>query len=285
MAERVEGPLTVAETGGKQQTVVSANSLLVGRAAPAAGGGGGTHDENGDVVVGGGQPPAKVADVLVDVGDKGASGGITVRDQDDGAIITLNGETGQLLVGARRGRPGQLVVRSGKNGPLIIIDGSGGRIEFRDDQVNSTLVIDGLRGDIELLGADCAEDFDVVGPTEAGSVLCVDDDGTLRACDVAYDRHVVGVVSGAGNWRPGLRLDRQRSSRPRAPVALAGKVYCLADANQEPIGMGDLLTTSATPGHAMRASDPAKAFGAVLGKSLGALPTGRGLVPTLIALQ
>ncbi len=52
-----------------------------------------------------------------------------------------------------------------------------------------------------------------------------------------------------------------------------------------PIGVGDLLTTSSTPGHAMRAADPARAFGAVLGKSLGRLTGGQGLVPVLVALQ
>ena len=67
--------------------------------------------------------------------------------------------------------------------------------------------------------------------------------------------------------------------------ALAGKVDCLPDVDQEPIRMGDFLTTSTTPGRAVRASGPAKAFGGVLGKRLGALSAGRGLVPVLISLQ
>jgi hypothetical protein len=46
-----------------------------------------------------------------------------------------------------------------------------------------------------------------------------------------------------------------------------------------------MLTTSSTPGHAMRATDPGRAFGAVIGKALGSLPSGRGLVPVLVALQ
>ncbi len=33
------------------------------------------------------------------------------------------------------------------------------------------------------------------------------------------------------------------------------------------------------------ARDPERAFGAVLGKALRPLPTGRGLIPVLIALQ
>jgi hypothetical protein len=51
------------------------------------------------------------------------------------------------------------------------------------------------------------------------------------------------------------------------------------------VEVGDLLTTSATPGHAMKAADPARAFGAVLGKALGSMREGRALVPILVTLQ
>jgi hypothetical protein len=51
------------------------------------------------------------------------------------------------------------------------------------------------------------------------------------------------------------------------------------------IDVGDLLTTSPNPGHAMKASDPLKAFGAVIGKALRPLNEGQGLIPILIALQ
>ena len=63
-----------------------------------------------------------------------------------------------------------------------------------------------------------------------------------------------------------------------------GKVCCKADAQFGPIEVGDLLTTSPTPGHAMKASDPAKAFGAVIGKALGSLKAGTGLIPIIVAL-
>jgi hypothetical protein len=69
------------------------------------------------------------------------------------------------------------------------------------------------------------------------------------------------------------------------PVALVGKVYCKVDAQYGPIEVGDLLTTSCTPGHAMKASDPLKAFGSVIGKALRPLEEGQGLIPILIALQ
>jgi hypothetical protein len=64
-----------------------------------------------------------------------------------------------------------------------------------------------------------------------------------------------------------------------------GKVMCKADAGYGPIACGDLLTTSATPGHAMKATDASRFAGAVLGKALGSLEDGRGFVPVLVALQ
>jgi len=48
---------------------------------------------------------------------------------------------------------------------------------------------------------------------------------------------------------------------------------------------GDLLTTAATPGHAMRVTDPTKASGAILGKAMTGLSEGRGLVLVLVSLQ
>jgi hypothetical protein len=68
-------------------------------------------------------------------------------------------------------------------------------------------------------------------------------------------------------------------------VALAGKVYCKVDASETPVAVGDLLTTSAKPGHAMKAEDPHKAFGSVIGKALQSLSEGPGLIPVLVALQ
>ena len=71
----------------------------------------------------------------------------------------------------------------------------------------------------------------------------------------------------------------------RRPLALTGRVYCKVDAEFAPIEVGDLLTTSPSPGFAMKASDQALAFGSVIGKAMGRLESGRGLVPILIALQ
>ena len=141
--------------------------------------------------------------------------------------------------------------------------------------------------DIVLANADCAEDFDIAGlvKVEPGTVMVIDSEGALRESDRAYDKRVAGVISGAGNYKPGIVLDKQESSKNRMPIALLGKVYCKVDANYGAIEVGDLLTTSPTPGHAMKTDDPFKAFGAVIGKALRPLEAGQGLIPILIALQ
>jgi hypothetical protein len=92
-------------------------------------------------------------------------------------------------------------------------------------------------------------------------------------------------VSGGGSFRPRIVLDKQRERCDRKPIALMGKVYCKVDADCGAIAVGDLLTTAATRGHAMKAVDPQRAFGAVIGKALAALSSGRGLIPILVALQ
>jgi hypothetical protein len=69
------------------------------------------------------------------------------------------------------------------------------------------------------------------------------------------------------------------------PVALTGRVYCWGDASHGAIEVGDLLTTSTTPGHAMKATDTAKAQGAIIGKAMTTLKSGKGLVLVLVNLQ
>jgi hypothetical protein len=142
-------------------------------------------------------------------------------------------------------------------------------------------------GDVRLAGADCAEDFDVRDRAllEAGMVMVIGGEEQLERCCHPYDRRVAGVLSGAGDCRPGIVLGKQRQRPDRLPLALSGKVLCLVDAGYSAVDTGDLLTTSPTHGHAMKASEPGRAFGAVLGKALRPLSSGRGLVPIIVSLQ
>jgi hypothetical protein len=58
-------------------------------------------------------------------------------------------------------------------------------------------------------------------------VVVLDDLGRVQLSARPYDNRVARVISGAGDYRPGLVLDRRQSAGPRRPVALMGKVNCL----------------------------------------------------------
>jgi hypothetical protein len=161
-----------------------------------------------------------------------------------------------------------------------------GDVEVQDGEITApTVVITG--------GADLSEGFRVSaapsGRTPSpGLLVRLDDEapGALVVCDEAYDRRVAGVISGAGDVSPGLLMGQEGSAADGdLPVALSGRVWCRADAGHGPIAVGDLLTSSPTPGHAMRAADPARAHGAVVGKAMTPLDKGRGLVLVLVNLQ
>jgi hypothetical protein len=140
-----------------------------------------------------------------------------------------------------------------------------------------------VTGDLKLTGADVAEQFDVATDVPAGSVVCLDDSARIDVCRRPYDKRVAGIVSGLGDRRPAVVLDRTDEG-PRRPVAVVGKAWCLADAEQAPIEVGDLLTTSGRPGHAMAAREPCAAFGAIIGKALTPLAVGCGTVLVLVGL-
>jgi hypothetical protein len=94
-----------------------------------------------------------------------------------------------------------------------------------------------------------------------------------------------GVVSGARDHRPGVTLNAGQARRGGVTLTLSGTVYCLATNANGPIRAGDLLTSSAVPGHAMRAVDGDASRGAVVGKALEDLPGDRGHVLILASLQ
>jgi hypothetical protein len=136
-------------------------------------------------------------------------------------------------------------------------------------------------------GADCAENFAVVAAEaiKPGSVMVLGDDGLLHPCSAEYDARAAGVISGAGHFKPGLLLDCRDDAAGMLPLALVGKVYCMVDADAAAIQAGDLLTTSSTRGHAMKAQDRDRMTGAIIGKALQPMKAGQGLIPILVSLQ
>jgi hypothetical protein len=57
------------------------------------------------------------------------------------------------------------------------------------------------------------------------------------------------------------------------------------DASLGAIHTGDLLTTSPHAGYAMKVTDKVSAIGAIVGKALGNVETGTGLIPVMVTLK
>ncbi len=173
-----------------------------------------------------------------------------------------------------------------KNNTFYFMDSPGGA-----DVAPPNVVVGGnLEAAMLILngGADLSEGFGLTDDAEPGMVVCIDPEspGKVRTSQRAYDRTVAGIISGAGGVNTGLMMSQKGSvAHGEHPVALTGRVYCRADATSAAIEPGDLLTTSALPGHAMKVTDSSRAPGAVLGKAMTGLKNGRGLVLVLVSLQ
>jgi hypothetical protein len=229
-------------------------------------------------------------------GGSGRNGRLTLLNSNSQPIIDLQAEFGQMDLGGSSQR-GRLVLRDAAGNLVIELSGASGDLSLggfgKDSDIfikngagTTTIQLSAARGDIILENADCAEEFDcATDDVEPGDVLVLVDGGAVCRSTDAFDKRVVGIASGAGAYQPGIVLDRRNVETRRMPVAIAGKAFCKVNAATRPVRLGDLLTTSSTPGHAMKADDPVRAFGAVIGKALAPLEQGIGLVPVLVGLQ
>mgnify|MGYP000350061599 CR=1 FL=1 len=178
----------------------------------------------------------------------------------------------------------------------LYIDNQAGDIRFHaageDMMTISDTEVD-VKKRITVTGADLAERFRVntIEPhsrPQPGMLLSIDPEhpGELKLSQHAHDRLVAGVVSGANGIQTAMLLGQEGTiADGDVPVAIVGRVYCYVDASYGPVQPGDLLTTSATPGHAMKVQDYATAQGAIVGKAMTSLEEGRGLVLVLVSMQ
>jgi hypothetical protein len=136
-------------------------------------------------------------------------------------------------------------------------------------------------------GSDLAEHFEVAEEVQPGMVVAIDPQnaGKLTLARGVYNRRVAGVISGAHDLSAGMLLPDPSGAQNAMAVTLSGRVWVYCDADRNPIKPGDLLTTSDTPGHAMKATNYNKAQGAIIGKAMTSLKAGRGLVLVLATLQ
>jgi hypothetical protein len=189
----------------------------------------------------------------------------------EGASINLDdgSNTDPVLQLLRRGSSGNFI--EGKAGmwqlPKFHIDASGAFVT----------------------GSDLAESLPTVGNLtdyEAGDVLVISTQhpGGVERCSQPYHTAVIGVYS----TRPGLLgadKDGHTEIGPNEiPVAIVGVAPTKVSAENGPIQPGDLLTTSSTSGHAMKAG-PNPPIGTILGKAMGVLSEGTGVMKALVTLQ
>ncbi|MEW5895999.1 MAG: hypothetical protein AB1650_09645 [Candidatus Omnitrophota bacterium] len=123
---------------------------------------------------------------------------------------------------------------------------------------------------------DLAEVFDSSEEVSPGDLLVLDDNSReiiLAKSRRAYDGNIIGVVSSSPAMifnDEALVSDFSTTAEKtiKPPVALTGQVPCKVTLENGPIAYGDLLTSSSTPGHAMKATDRERSLGAVVGKAL-----------------
>jgi hypothetical protein len=129
--------------------------------------------------------------------------------------------------------------------------------------------------------ADFAEVLPAREDPEPGDVLVIATDGVLLPSSVPYQNTVVGIYSTQPGYVGNGQLLEEEGN---VPLAVVGLVPVKASAENGPIQPGDLLTSAASPGHAMRAGENPPA-GTVVGKALEALESGTGIIQMLVMLQ
>ncbi len=173
----------------------------------------------------------------------------------------------------RRGPQVRLNNSSGKTVVRLGADGNdSGYAEFANSKGQVKVRIDA--GGVTVNGAevhDYADVFDLEtrDGVEPGAVVSLAADGRgLVPSAAAYDPRVLGVISGAGAYRPGMVIGTRADGSNDLAVAMAGMVYVRVSAESGNVEPGDLLVSSGRPGVAMRAADPKRTAGAVIGKAL-----------------
>ncbi len=219
------------------------------------------------------------SDILIDNSGTQSSSEILMEDNANNQTVVIRSKDGSSDIG------GEILLRGGVGSPTTIeIDGNWAGTGFSRIRTDE-LEIEG--------GSDIAEHFDITAASDAttpqpGMLVSIHPSlaGQLEVSATAYDPKVAGIISGANGVRTGMYMGQSGSMADGDfPVALAGRVYVLADASFGAIEPGDMLTSSTVPGHAMKVKNHRKARGAVVGKAMTGLKSGKGYVLVLVTLQ
>jgi hypothetical protein len=137
-------------------------------------------------------------------------------------------------------------------------------------------------------GGDYAESVDVTGDRkhyEPGDVLVIDPNtpGKFLKSAAPYSTSVSGIYS----TKPGTLGRRQTTAQSpdEVPMAVVGIVPAKVSAENGAVHPGDLLVSSSKIGYAMKGTDRGLLTGAVIGKAMGNLDSGTGVIEVLVTLQ
>ena len=138
---------------------------------------------------------------------------------------------------------------------------------------------------------DIAENYISQMELNSGDVVCLEagTDMVIRS-EIPDDPMVLGIVSSKPAFTLNSNLSRKNDIEKIYPIALSGRVPCKVIDEGGPIKRGDLLTSSSTSGHAMKAK-PVRVGdqeifrqGTIIGKALEPLESGKGLIDVFVFL-
>jgi hypothetical protein len=197
------------------------------------------------------------------------------------ALYALNSHTGSgvAIWGTAFGSDSTMVLEqnSGSGDFIRAYQTNPGNLRFRVE-------VDGdVRADGTFIpgGADMAEMLPAVAGLEPRDVLVIGAEGQLMRSSATYATTVAGVYS----TKPGVLGGAEDGAdvSGKVPLAIVGVVPAKVCAANGPILPGDLLVTSSLAGHAMKATEIKP--GTILGKALGELKSGEGVIDVLVTLQ
>ncbi len=219
-------------------------------------------------------------DFAVDASDNVYIGGTGFMNS-AATLAVFAGSNGNVGLGTVR--PG---AKLEVNGNILLTKGSIGGITFPDGTTQTT-AFTGIAPAV-LKGGDYAESVDVTGDRtkyEPGDVLVIDSSapGKFLKSVEPYATSVSGIYS----TKPGTVGRRQLTpmGADEVPMAMMGIVPTNVTAENGAIHPGDLLVTSSTPGYAMKGTDRNRMLGAVIGKALGGLDSGKGSIEVVVTFQ
>jgi hypothetical protein len=136
-------------------------------------------------------------------------------------------------------------------------------------------------------GADVAEALIPTGSRadyEPGDVLVLSaaEPTHVAKCSSAYSTCVAGVYA----TKPGVLLTTEPVDADltgHVPMGVIGIIPTKVSGENGPIAVGDMLVTSATPGHAMKGDPDKLRFGTILGKAMEPFNgSGTGMIKVLV---